>query len=164
MRLPILAALLLPLLSGQGQAAVDVSFSQPEAFTDAELGRSYGEAARRRTLEGIERHFNSLAERWLRPEQDLRIEVLDIDLAGRFEPWHAMARDVRAMRDVTWPRIRMRFALAENGKVVETGEEEVTDLDYLLQPEARLSRDPLRYEKAMLEDWFRSRFGEPAGG
>lgn len=146
-------------------AAVDISFSQPESFTDAELGRSYGAAARDDTMRGIEQFLHDLGERWLRPEQTLRVEVLDIDLAGRFEPWRALAHDVRAMRDVAWPRISLRYALEENGQVVDTAEEDVVDLDYLQRPKARLSRDPLRYEKAMLGDWFRARFAvEPADG
>lgn len=145
-------------------AAVDVSFSQPETFTDAHLGRSYGTAPVERTIQGIERHLHRLGERWLRPGQSLRVEITDIDLAGRFEPWRALSPDLRAMRDVTWPRINLRYALEENGTVVATDEEEVVDLDYLLQPEAQRSRDPLRYEKAMLDDWFVARFGKAEAG
>jgi hypothetical protein len=145
-------------------AAVDISFSQPENFTDADLGRSYGTAARDDTMRGIEQFLQGLGERWLQPGRTLRVEVLDIDLAGRYEPWRALGANVRAMREVAWPRITLRYALEENGQVVDTAEEDVTDIGYLLRPNARLSHDPLRYEKAMLDDWFRARFVEtPAG-
>jgi hypothetical protein len=150
------------LAAGPVSAAVDVSFSQPETFTDAHLGRSYGWVPVERTMQGIEQYLRRLGERWLQPGQTLRVEVLDIDLAGRFEPWRVL--DVRAMRDITWPRISLRYALEENGSLVATTEEEVADLDYLLRPRALVSRDPLRYEKAMLEDWFRDRFGESTAG
>jgi hypothetical protein len=158
------AAVLLPILifATPAAAAVDISFSQPERFTDADLGD--GGQPRQAVMAGIERYFQRLGRRWLQPGRTLRVEVLDIDLAGRYEPWRPLAFNVRAMRDVAWPRIRLRYALADNGRVIATAEEDVTDLHYLLRPKVRLSRDPLRYEKAMLDDWFRTRFAEPVAG
>jgi hypothetical protein len=157
------AALLLVLgLATPAAAAVDISFSQPERFTDA--GRGDSGEARRTVMQGIERFLQRLGRRWLQPGRTLRVEVLDIDLAGRYEPWRPLAFNLRAMRDVAWPRIRLRYALADNGRVIATAEEDVTDLHYLLRPKVRLSRDPLRYEKAMLDDWFRSRFVETVAG
>ena len=164
MRTPIIATVVLALAAPPALAAVDVSFTRPERFTDAALDRSFGDEARQRTLEGIERHFRAMAERWLPPGRDLRVEIIDIDLAGRYEPLRAPSQDVRAMLDVTWPRITLRYALEENGRPVATAQEEVTDLDYLVRPQAQRSRDPLRYEKAMLDDWFRSRFAGSTGG
>ena len=46
--------------------------------------------------------------------------------------------------------------------LVAQREETVADMNYRVRPEGRYSNDLLRYEKAMLDDWFRSRFGEPS--
>ena len=164
MRRVITALLLAMGASAPALAALDISFSQPEAFTDAHLDRSYGTAPVERTMRGIERHLRNLSERWLPPEQTLRVEILDIDLAGRFDPLRALSPDVRTMLDITWPRIALRYSLQQDGRVLAAADEEVIDLDYLLRPRALMSRDPLRFEKAMLDDWFAARFGETRAG
>ena len=111
-------------------------------------------------MTGIQQHLERLGERYLKPGQDLTIEVIDIDLAGRFELWRINARDLRIMREVTWPGIEVRYTLEQNGVVVESGEEAVTDLNYLMRAGIAYSSGSLRYEKAMLEEWFRTRFVE----
>jgi len=59
---------------------------------------------------------------------------------------------------VSWPSIKLSYALEENGAVLRKGEETVSELDYLTRFETATS-DPLWREKAMLSDWFRRRFG-----
>jgi Protein of unknown function (DUF3016) len=82
---------------------------------------------------------------------------MNIDLAGQFEPWRALATDVRVMRDIYPPRITLRFKLIDNSRTSLEGEDELVDLNYLANPDTRLIGDPLRYEKAMLSGWFRNR-------
>lgn len=82
-------------------AAVSVTFVDPETYTDAGLYRAYGPRSREPAMEGIRRYLEKLGARTLAPDQKLSIEVLDIDLAGRFEPWRAAAYDVRFMTSVT---------------------------------------------------------------
>ena len=43
---------------------------------------------------------------------------------------------------------------------VASGEEWVSDKSYLMGIGARYSNDSLVYEKTMLNDWFRNRFGK----
>lgn len=151
------AAMMSPVAANAG---IKVLFIEPERYTDAGLHSEYGAKSRSATLTGIQQHLERLGERYLKPGQDLTIEVIDIDLAGRFELWRINARDLRLMREVTWPRIEVRYTLEQNGVVVESGEEAVTDLNYLMRAGIAYSSDPLRYEKAMLEEWFRTRFVE----
>lgn len=140
-------------------AQVTVGFDHPEAYTDAALYRDHGGAkAREPAMQGIRQHLEQLGQRYLRPGQKLTIEILDIDLAGRFEPWRPLATDVRFMRDVTWPRIKLRYTLQDGGIVRATGTETLVDQTYQGRAGPYLTSDPLRYEKAMLEDWFRARF------
>lgn len=130
----------------------------PETFSDANLRGGYGENARAPALDGIRKHLERLRRRYLKPDQNLTIEVLDLDLAGRLEPWHANAYDVRYMRKITWPRMTLRYTLVQNGIAPAQGEETIGDMNYLMDAGARLSSDSLRSEKTMLDDWFRKRF------
>jgi len=139
-------------------AGVTVTFDHPERYTDA--GNPYGPVSRDAAMRGIGQHLERLAARYLRPDQVLTIDVLDIDLAGRKNPLRAFAYDVRVRRQETWPRITLRYTLTQGGTVVASAEETVTDQSYLDRPGLARSPDPLRYEKAMLDDWFRARFVE----
>jgi hypothetical protein len=161
-----IAALALAAGAGAASAAVEVSFQHPERYTDAGLYWQHGPKAQAPTLKGIRRHLEKLSARYLRPGQSLRIQVLDIDLAGRYEPWRPFASDVRIMREITWPRIALRYELEQNGQVVASAEETLRDMNYLMRPRMGSSGDPLYFEKVMLDDWFRRRIVEqhPASG
>ncbi|BBK44679.1 hypothetical protein STVA_46990 [Allostella vacuolata] len=141
-------------------APVEVSFGDPARFTDAGLYRERGAKAAEPTLQAIHEHLTRLGARHLGPRQALRIEIRDIDLAGRYEPWRIDTREVRVMRDITWPRIALSWVLEEDGVVVAEAEETLRDLNYLSRSPFVRSADPLPYERAMLDDWFRARIVE----
>ena len=141
-------------------AAVTVSFIEPENYSDANLDDSYQAGAGDKGLNEIQRHLESLGERYLASDQDLKVDVLDIDLAGRYEPWRVPAHGVRFMRDITWPCIKLRYVLENAGTAAITTEESVIDMNYLGRRSVYYSSDRLRYEKQMLDDWFRARFVE----
>lgn len=140
-------------------ADLTVTFLRPETYADAAYSRAYaGEKERAEVMRDIERHLHALAERSLPPDAALRIEVLDIDLAGGFEPWRGPgAADLRVLRGVTWPRIKLRYTLNRSGEVVSSAEELVSDMNYLLTANRYARSDRLRYEKSMLDDWFERR-------
>ena len=156
---PLTIVCFLLALPATASAAVHVSFSHPERYRDAGL-YAYEATADDRLLGEIRRHLERLGERKLARDQTLSVEVLDIDLAGRYEPWNFPRNDVRVMQDITWPRMRVRYVLEEQGKVLARGEELIVDMNYLGQPSAYPSGDRLRYEKRMLDDWFQSRIVE----
>ena len=141
-------------------ANLNVSFLRPETYADAAYSRSFaGERERAEVMRDIEHHLHALADRALPPGDALQIEVLDIDLAGGFEPWRGpSASDLRVLRGVTWPRIKLRYTLQRGGQTVASAEEQVSDMHYLLTVNRYASGDRLRYEKSMLDDWFDKRF------
>lgn len=62
--------------------------AQPENYADASYARSFArERDRAEVQRDIEQHLQRLAERGLPAGESLKIEVLDIDLAGQFEPF-----------------------------------------------------------------------------
>ena len=143
------------LLVAVAHAEVLVTFDKPERYSD--IGRRAPER-----LKDLEAHFGKLGERYLAPGQNLRIEVLDVDLAG--EPRYGAPsepNDTRILKGkADWPSIRLRYVLENGGREIDRREETISDRTYLERP----IRQPesLAYEKRMLEGWFASRFGREA--
>ena len=152
-----LIALLVAGLSAPAGAVVEVDFKGADSYTDAGT-RGYGGRANTRVLEEISAHLQALGARYLAPDQHLTVEIRDVDLAGRFEPWHSYAYDVRFMREITWPRIELHYVLREGERILAERDESVMDMQYLRHANGYFDSDRLRYEKRMLDDWFRSRF------
>ncbi len=151
--------LVLLAISPSARAGVQVTFTAPDTYLDAGLLREDSARAREVTLRTIREQFVRLGERYLAPSQTLEIEVLDIDLAGELEWWHG-PYDIRYLRSSTWPKIKLRYTLKDNGETIRSSEEWVSDPSYQMNVIAR-SSDVMPYEKEMLARWFRSRF---AGG
>jgi hypothetical protein len=132
-------------------AKVTVTFAgDPDRYTDV---RSHGFS-----MAGeIKAYILRLGARYVPPNQNLKITILDIDLAGMDETFRNPNLP-RIMRESTWPRIRLRYELTQNRRVISSGEELVSDQMYLGRLGMASSSDPLRYEKNMLDDWFRQKF------
>ena len=121
-RFPIitLATLSLALLAQYAWAATDLSvtFVNPEKYTDASYSSMFANASDRADVQrDIEQHLQTLGERYLAPGDALKIDVLDIDLAGRVEPLRSrVGNDVRVIRDIAWPRMTVRYTLTRGGQ------------------------------------------------
>jgi hypothetical protein len=155
-------ALLVALAAGAGAApagTVTVNIPPGTHFSDAGSRPVEEEANLRQLTE----HLQDLGRRVLPPEQTLRIDLLDVDLAGEVRPSRHRGQDLRVDRGgADWPKMRLRFSLQSNGKAIRSGEESIADMDYLNRARDGLASDPLRYEKRMLTRWFESRFAAPA--
>lgn len=149
-------ALALAAAAAAAQAGVaEVRFVEPQNFTDA--GRGAVETGR--TTEGLGEHLKGLAQR-LPASQVLRVEVLDVDLAGRLE-WHR-GQEIRVLAGrADWPRITLRWQLEDGGRAVASGEDRIADMSYLETGPDRAG-EALGYEKRMLDRWFAERFGAAA--
>lgn len=146
------AAMAAPALAG-----VDVSFIDPEHFTDIKQREfTTTDADRQRILDDLRSHIEGLGAR-LQPLQTVTVEVLDIDLAGKVDPV-PLKQDLRTAPEFAAPRIKLRYVFEEGGQVIASAEEWVSDDNYLNHPTLRTNSDPLRYEKYMLDNWFEQRF------
>lgn len=139
------------------RAEVDVTFTAPEKFVDAGLRRHNGAQSRDLALRTIREQLVALGRRYLGPDQNLRIEILDVDLAGEIEWWHG-AYDIRYLRDYTWPKVKLRYTLEESGRPLRSAEETVSDPSYQVSVLTTRSGEIMPHEKEMLARWFRSRF------
>lgn len=159
MRRPAVLAGILPaiaFLTAPSDAAVTVAFIDPNYFTDA--ADSSGNAVR--PLLEIKRHLEGLGDRYLPPNDSLRIEVLNVDLAGRREIRGSMPWDVRVVTgDADWPRIELRYTFESATGISKPVHETIVDMNYQRRVfEHRYVSDPLQYEKRMLDNWFKVRF------
>ncbi len=134
---------------------VNVTFVNESAFSDA--GNSRWEE--QSNLAALATHLKGLGQRYLRPDQVLNVEVLDVDLAGTVR--HTRRADVRVVNGrADWPRINLRYSLEDAGKAVSSGEEMVADMNYSRGMSNTFDTGPLYYEKRMLDRWFKTRIAE----
>jgi hypothetical protein len=142
---------------GTAAGEVSVSAAKPARFSDA----GATPAAERATLEALTRHLQALGKRYLPADQTLKVEMLDIDLAGAVRPSARAGADLRILNGgADWPRIKLRYVLESNGQPLLGGEESVADMDYANGFSGTRGADPLRHEKRMLDAWFKARLVE----
>lgn len=154
--LAALAAALLPTASAWAvPARLEVKFLESDKFSDA----GWRAEDRQQVLNRLEAHLQSLAKKRLAADQHLLLEVLDVDLAGELRPPGARMDQVRVMRSVTWPRIEIRYTLSSGDQVLRQATVHLQDMAYLGRITGYAEGDSLRYEKTMLDDWFKKEFG-----
>ena len=139
------SALTLPAVAG----VAEVRFVDSERFAD--IGRSVVE--RERAMATLRTHFESLAKQ-LPEGRTLKVDVLDVDLAGE-QRFSRHANDLRILKGrADWPRIRMHYEVLAEGKALKSGDADIADMSYL-DFSARLpDSGPLAYERRLLDDWF----------
>lgn len=152
-RSPVVLLVALLALGGSALPAaagtVEVNWLHPDQYSDA--GRSF--ADRERTMKSLTDYFTQLGRR-LPDGQTLKLEVLDVDLAGGVEPWGW--DELRVLRGrADWPRMTLRFSLQAGGQTLKAGEERLSDMNYMFaRPGLDMQGGDLVYEKRMLSEWF----------
>jgi len=149
MLIQIAAALALAAASASASASAMVTYIDADKMTDVPRNQS-----ERESMEQIfNEHLAKLSEK-LPPGQVLKVEFLDIDLAGDVFPRVAI-RDVRVMKgQADWPRMHFRYSIEQDGKVIASGERRIQDPSYQLSTGPN-NQELYGYEKKMLADWFR---------
>lgn len=138
------------LSAGSALAGVTVNYIEPDKYADL----PFEPWEREDVLKGITEHFQKLGKQ-LPADQNLTVEVLDIDLAGHIRPGMRSGRDIRIMRGgADWPHMRLRYTLDAGGRIVASGDAELSDMMYLQRLNRYSDGDPLRFEKQMIADWF----------
>ena len=134
-------------------AAISVSFDKERRYADA--GMSGDEAIS--NVRDLATYIAGVAKRDLPPEADLRVEILDVDLAGDAVHGGEFAGD-----DILGDQMN-GGALRMPGRADVAATDKISGPDYLTHGQS-LSYDPMRYEKLMIDEWFRYRIveGRPA--
>ena len=140
-------------------ARAEVQFFEPHKFTD--VRDSYmGDFERTTYLDSLRDHLLEQAKYYVPEGHRLIVTFNDIDMAGDFEPWRGPRwDDIRVVKDMYPPRIVLNFRLTDAaGNVVKEGRRELRDLAFLMKISMSFRDDPVRHEKALLDDWLRSEF------
>lgn len=139
------------LAAGAAMAGATVTYAQPDQFTDVPF-QNY---ERERVLKELTAHFDTLAAK-LPPGQELKVEILDVDLAGEVRHNFRGSQDLRVLKGgADWPRMHLRYAIEQDGKVIKSGDAQVSDMNYMRQHSRYFDGAFLRYEKNMLDQWFK---------
>jgi hypothetical protein len=152
-----LAVLLGGLLALPASAAVVVSYGDPRRFTDAEDRSTTAEDA----AFALARQLELAGDRLVDPATDLHIRIVDLDRAG--SPRMNFPSEIRVMTGTAdFPCVELSYSWSRSGSRVVSGRERVCDVNYLRRAELHFSStDPMVYEKRMLTEWLRARFGAP---
>lgn len=154
----LFVALLLATSFGPTWAAdrVEVTYADTEKFAD--FGDSNWE--RERNQADFSAMLQVLAQR-LPATQQLRVKVLDVNLAGELDWWRLRGDRIRVLRNVTWPVVEFEYQVLEGGKLVKADTVRVSDMAYL---QSSLFHDKgltaFGYESRMLDRWARETFGK----
>ena len=141
---------LLALAAGSAGAEVVVNYVQPEQFSDLpSLPKD-----RQQALNELTRHFAKLAAQ-LPEGQILRVDVADVDMAGREIPGTIVLNRRTYSSSVDWPRIRLQYEVENQGQIVRSGEVDLRDMAFSYRAKRYYDGDLLRFEKQMLDDWFK---------
>jgi len=139
---------LLMLGAGSVCAEVVVNYVHPERFSDFPTDQH----DRERAFRELTKHFDELGAK-LPEGQTLRIDVKDVDLAGREGPKRAVT-NLRTYTSLDWPRIDLQFEIKSSGQTVRSGEATLRDMEFSSRSKRYYDGDALRFEKRMLDEWF----------
>lgn len=135
---------------------VSVSWEDPAGFSEIRFSGNPHQARQGTWVVDLANYLARQSSAALAPGQHLSLSLTDIDLAGDFEPWKGPQwQDVRVMRDIHSPRIRLSYTLRNaGGEVIQEGDSVLSDLSYLHNV-GRLQRQgqPLIHEKRMIDRW-----------
>jgi len=139
---------------------VVVTYFEPGHFTDVRDSYPEGtERGRDATLAELKSYLVRRAAPYVPTGQKLTITITDVDLAGDFEPWLGPQwSDVRVVKDLYPPCIELTFQLKDaEDNIVSSGKRTLRDLGFMMKLSIN-TNDPLRHEKALLDDWLSTEF------
>lgn len=137
---------------------VSVAWNDPAQFSEMRSSSNRYAASQGNWLNNLATYMREQAEETLPAGHRLELTIIDIQRAGRYEPWLAPnLQDTRIVRDMYPPRMTLRFReLDAAGAVVAEGERKLSDPAFLMNSTRMGDSDPLRYEKRMVDSWLRS--------
>ena len=157
MRNILIACSIAALAAGAVQAAeVKVQWQEPEKFTDIRPSNDSRKAYRERVMKKFDGFFADVAAD-LPEGYNWHVTVTDIDLAGEVDYFAGGAGNaLRIVKDIYSPAIKFNYVLRDkHGEEVASGDEKLRDMGFMQQLRSTNSNEEFRYEKQMLQDWFK---------
>jgi hypothetical protein len=153
----IFLAAAVALVAAPSYATVDVAFVNPEKFSDSANQRYEMQG----TLDALAQHMKRTGDRYIAPDETLKIEVLDLDLAGWARFGGRGPNELRTVRGAAdFPTMKLRYTL-QTPQGARSGEADLSDMTYQNHGlTTRGASEPYYYEKRMIDEWFRSTFAQ----
>ena len=146
-----LASSALLITSFAANAATTVIFVAPEKYADM----PFAVYEKERVMAGLKEHFEKLGAK-LPANEDFKVEVLDVDLAGERDYRARAPQDLRILRGgADWPKMEIRYSVESQGKVLTSGTTQISDMNYFQTFNQYSKNEFLRYEKRMIDQWFK---------
>lgn len=141
--------------SAHASAALTLNFADTKNMTDVPRYQ----ADREIMEEQFRELFDTLSSR-LPAGQQLKVDIIDVDLAGEVFPRVAI-QNVRVMNGRTDPpRIELRYSIEQDGKVLGSGERKLVNYGYQHGFNSD-SDEVFSHEKQLIKDWFHKEFRVP---
>ncbi|MDX3773107.1 DUF3016 domain-containing protein [Chromatiaceae bacterium AAb-1] len=152
----LLSSLLaMPAVAEIAAAEAEVTFKEPEKYTDIRPAADTRARFQERVLKQFEGFFKDMATQ-LPEGYKWQVTVTDIDLAGDVDPFIGRTgQPIRVVKDIYSPAVRFSYTLHDaTGTEVAAGDERLRDMSFM-QRTSTLSRNTeFEYEKRMLNEWF----------
>ena len=137
-------------------AEVEVTWTDPDKYTDIHAGEDNRASFRSRTFANFDKHFAKLAKK-LPDGLTLKVDVSNVDLAG--STFHAGISRIRVIKDTYPPRMKFSYQLLNADKKVElSGEADLKNMSFMTGTQLRYRNQALGYEKELLDKWFAETF------
>jgi hypothetical protein len=150
-KLILCVALAFSTMSFVGSA--EVRWSNVEKYSDVHEGDEKKADFLKNTLSELERHFIKLESK-LPEGYKLHVNVFDLDLAGNVS--FQSSRHIRVIGSRQSPRILFKYqVLNSQNELVFQGTENLRDTHFKEKRNARYPNQSLRYEKILLDQWFK---------
>jgi hypothetical protein len=150
-QLTLFVALALSTISFAGSA--EVRWSNVEKYSDVHEGDEKKADFLKNTLSELERHFIKLESK-LPKGYKLHVNVFDLDLAGSVS--FQSSRHIRIIGSRQSPRFLFKYqVLNSKNELVTQGTENLRDTNFKDNRSKRYPNQSLRYEKRLLDQWFK---------
>lgn len=149
----------------QASAEVEITWHEPENYTDIRAANESRSKFRERTIKQLQEYIVELSES-LPEGYKLLMTVNDLDLAGQVWPGSFVGlqstSDVRLIKRIDIPRMTFDYQLLDDQGQTLKQEEDVKlkDMSFQDRHNPFFDSEPLRYEKNMLKEWFTDTFAE----
>ena len=136
---------------------VSVHWNDPATFAELRFSQNRYDTERGSWLTDLAEYLRTRAEAQLPAGERLELNIVDVDLAGEYEPWHGLqSQDTRIVRDIYPPRMTLQVRHFDaSGALVSEGERKISDPAFLTGASPINNSDPLRFEKRMIDSWLR---------
>jgi hypothetical protein len=137
--------------------SLNMSFDAPDAFTDFTFQSLSEQRTASIFTKDVERALQSTVEKYLPEESVLNLQFTDIDLAGDVQPWRNRNNaDIRYVENIYPPRLKFSYQIvAPDGSVLREGEENLSDMAFMMRAAFNIHRNNFYYETELLKDWLR---------